>query len=348
MLASSIPTRFQLAWAKNAGPSFIRTVPVASQIGVNAGAASWNDGFVPVNFTQIAAGGTPPFGQDANGVLNETTVWDQWYQAGGAIGYDVTFATAIGGYPKGSIVQSNVVPGNFWMSTADNNTTDPDSVNALNWVPAPGLISSGTPVPSFSSTVPNGFVAANTLTIGNAASNGTGRANADTLLLYRYNWINFSNAACPIFTSAGGASARGANPDADFAANKALSTPDGRGRGLLGIDTMGGPATTRLNGVPVTLGNATTPGSILGENLHPLIVAELALHNHGVTDFGHIHQWNGSGPGSFGFTVTGNVSNNQTNNTANATTGIGIQNTGSGTAHNTVSQNLTVYWNIKL
>ena len=42
-------------------------------------------------------------------------------------------------------------------------------------------------------------------------------------------------------------------------------------------------------------------------------------------------------------TPVGNVAST----TFNAT-GISIQNAGSGTAHNTVSQNVTVYWNIKL
>lgn len=353
MLASAIPTRLQIAWAKNAGGSYIRTVPVASQIGVNAGAASYSDGFVPDNFTQIAAGGVPPFGQDMNGVLNETTVWDQWYQAGGAIGFDSTFATAIGGYPNGAIIASSVVPGNAWMSTVDNNTTDPDSVSASGWAPAPGLISSGTPVPSFSSTIPAGFVAANTLTIGNASSNATGRANPDTLLAYRAIWLGFSNTACPIFTSTGSASTRGANPDADFAANKALSTPDMRGRGVIGVDTMGGPATTRLSGVPVTLGGATAPTSIIGENLHALVTGELAAHVHAnaLNDPTHIHTTDarslasafGVGTGALDTPVGGAIINA-------ASTGITITNAsvGSGTAHNTVQQSVTVFWNIKL
>jgi hypothetical protein len=167
MQRSASPTKFLRAWAKNAGGGFIRTVPVASQIGIQDGAASYNDGFVPDNFTLIAAGGVPPFGQDMNGVLNETTTWDQWYQAAAPIYFDSAFAAGIGGYPQCAIVQSAIVPGDFWLSTADNNTTDPDSVSAANWVPDPGSIAPGTPVPSFSSTVPFGFVAANTLTIGN-------------------------------------------------------------------------------------------------------------------------------------------------------------------------------------
>lgn len=351
MLAANRPPRFPIPFAQNAGGSFIRPIPEASQIGIVGGAASLNDGFVPLNATQIAAGGVPPFIQDMNGALKQITQWCQWLEAGGPIYYDATFATGdSGGYPNGAIVQSNVVPGNFWLCTADNNTTDPDSVSSANWVPLPGIISSGTPVPSFSSTVPTGFVAANTFTIGNAASNATSRANADTLLAYRAVWQQFSNTACPIFTSAGSPTTRGANPDADFNANKALSTPDGRGRGMIGVDTMGGPATTRLAGVPVTLGNTTSPTSVIGENLHPLVAAENGLHNHGTTDLGHVHGTNaaantgGSGTGGGAFVINAQAAATINSNT----TGVTINNSGSGTAHNTVSQNLTVFWNIKL
>ena len=355
MLKAGLPWRFSIPFASSAGGGLIRNIPQASQIGIQNGAASLTDGFPPLNFQPVASGGVPPFGEDFNGILFQISSWCQWFEAGGPINYDSTFATGgSNGYPQYAIVQSNVVPGNFWMSTVDNNQTDPDSTSSANWVPLPGLISSGTPVASFSSTIPTGFVAANTLTIGNASSNATGRANADTLLAYRAIWQQFSNTACPILTSGGGASTRGANPDADFNANKQLTTPDMRGRGVIGVDTMGGPATTRLTGVPVTLGSVTSPTAIIGENLHALITAELAVHAHGVSDPTHDHTSPdtanfatlatrfGVGTGALD-TPVGSVPNT----TFNAT-GISIQNAGSGTAHNTVSQNVTVYWNIKL
>jgi len=277
MLKAGLPRRFSIPFASSAGGGLIRNIPQASQIGIQNGAASLTDGFPPLNFQPVASGGVPPFGEDFNGILFQISSWCQWFEAGGPINYDSTFATGgSNGYPQGAIVQSNVVPGDFWMSTADNNATDPDSVSSANWVPDPGRIAPGTPVPSFSSTVPTGFVAANTLTIGNASSNATGRANADTLLAYRVIWNEFSNSACPIFTSTGSASTRGANADADYAANKALSTPDMRGTGIIGVDTMGGPATTRLAGVPVSLGNTTTPGSSIGSNTQTLTTSNLA------------------------------------------------------------------------
>lgn len=133
MQSTDIPTRFLKIWAANAGAGFIRTVPVDSQIGVQDGAASFTDGFVPDNFNPIAAGGVPPFGQDFNGLENIITRWEQWFQAGGPIVYNSAFSAAIGGYPMGAQLQSTVTVGLFWVSTAENNTTNPDSGGAANW-----------------------------------------------------------------------------------------------------------------------------------------------------------------------------------------------------------------------
>lgn len=128
--ASQMPAKIQLPWASNAGSSYVRTIPVPSQIGIQNGAASWSDGFPPLNFTPIAAGGVPPYGQDTNGVLKAISALNWWYSAGGPINYDSTFQSAIGGYPKGAILQSAVTVGLLWVSTVDNNLTDPDSGGA--------------------------------------------------------------------------------------------------------------------------------------------------------------------------------------------------------------------------
>lgn len=143
-------------------------------------------------------------------------------------------------------------------------------INANTVAIATGLISTGFPHWRPTSEILAGWVVANGLTIGNAASLATGRANADTAALYAWHWNNFSNTQCPVSTG------RGANPAADFAANKTITVLDMKGTmGGLGIDTMGGAATTRLTGVPAVSGNATTPGSVLGENLHTNTLAEL-------------------------------------------------------------------------
>lgn len=129
MQSSNIPTKIPLPFAYNAGVGYKNTIPTASQIGVVNGRASLNDGFPPLNFVPISAGGVPPFGADVNGILNEITAITQWQQAGGFFFYDSSFSTTIGGYPKGAILQSSSNSG-LWISTAENNTTNPDTGGA--------------------------------------------------------------------------------------------------------------------------------------------------------------------------------------------------------------------------
>lgn len=132
MLASSVPPKFPIPFGQSAGGGFIRPIPIASQIGVNPGFASLTDGFPPLTFQPIAAGGIPPFGQDMNGVLNQITKWNLWQAAGAATPYDATFSAAIGGYPLNSVIAS-ATAGNFWLSTVDGNTTNPNTGGA-GWV----------------------------------------------------------------------------------------------------------------------------------------------------------------------------------------------------------------------
>ena len=137
MQLTDIPVKFQIPWGNNAGPSFIRAVPVDSQIGIQAGAASLETGFPPVTFDPVGAGGTPPFGQDFNGILKQITQWAQWQSAGGKINFDAAFSTEIGGYPAGAFLQSASTPGSFFISIADNNQNNPD-VDPTNWLAFPG------------------------------------------------------------------------------------------------------------------------------------------------------------------------------------------------------------------
>lgn len=134
MQLSDIPERFPIPFANGAASGFIRSIPTASQIGVADGRASLTDGFVPLNFDPVAAGGIPPAGEDFNGILFRVTGWARWLAAGGTASFNAPFAVAIGGYPNRAFLASSVTPGLFWTSTADNNTTDPDSGGAANWV----------------------------------------------------------------------------------------------------------------------------------------------------------------------------------------------------------------------
>lgn len=83
-----------------------------------------------------------------------------------------------------------------------------------------------------------GWVMCNDGTIGNASSNGTARANADTAALFSLLWTN-EDPTFAIFTSAGAASTKGADAATDYAANKAIRLPlmVGRALGVAGTPT---------------------------------------------------------------------------------------------------------------
>ncbi len=152
---SSPPAKFPICWAQNAGPSYVRAIPTASQIGIQNGAASLSDGYPPLNFLPIAAGGAPPFGQDMNGILRQISCWSQWQNAGGTVAYDGSFSTSAGGYPLNAILAASN-SGNFWLNTSDANTTNPDSGGAgwLGFSPIyPYVIDAGT-ANAGSSTLP--------------------------------------------------------------------------------------------------------------------------------------------------------------------------------------------------
>lgn len=124
-------------------------------------------------------------------------------------------------------------------------------------------------------TYATGWLVCNGGTIGNASSNGTARANADTSDLYTLLWDNYSNTLLPIFTSAGAPTTRGGSAAADFAANKALSLPDMRGRVMAHDDNGAGRLTsTTMTPDGTTLGatggaqtnTATTTTNSTGTN----------------------------------------------------------------------------------
>jgi hypothetical protein len=129
MKAANIPAKFALPFAENATSGYIRTIPTTT---VDPNAASLSLGFPPNTAVPVAAGGTPPNIEDFNGVLNQTSAWDQWFSAGAPVFYDGTFSTAIGGYPKGTVLSNVSTNGAFWISTVDDNTTNPDTGGA-NW-----------------------------------------------------------------------------------------------------------------------------------------------------------------------------------------------------------------------
>lgn len=347
MLASGSPIKFPVPFANGASPAYIRTIPVASQIGIQNGAASFTDGFPPNTFSAIASGGQPPFGQDLNGVLNEITVWDRWVQAGGPIGWDSAFSVSIGGYPKGAIVGSNILAGGFWMSTVDNNLSNPDAFGA-GWIWDPGTMSTGMVMPSLDpAVIPPGWLPAqNAYLFGNAASTGT-YAAADAVFLFVWHWNRFSNSICPV---SGG---RGASGLADFNANKTIQVYDMTGRGVMGWDNGAGI----FGGVPVQIGSTSTPGSLIGELLHANLLGEIPNHNHtiNISDPSHPHSYTYEHPvGSNNYGLSTSFVLNSVSTVGSTTsysfTGITATSNGvgSGNSHNNVERNAIVRWLLKL
>lgn len=134
MQASQTPTLVPLAFAANGTKN---TIPEASQIGITPGAASLNDGFPPLTFTPVAAGGVPPAGADFNGVLNLITASIRWAHGGGRYAFSSTFAADanVSGYPAGAMLMSADTLG-AWLSLNDSNTDNPDTGPGTKWVPA--------------------------------------------------------------------------------------------------------------------------------------------------------------------------------------------------------------------
>lgn len=134
MQISNLPKLLPVPFA-NSGSK--QDIPVASQIGVSGGRASYTDGFPPLTRTPIAAGGIPPFGTDFNGVLNDITSAIRWAQAGGGYGYDSTFSSIVSGYPIGAKLLNSTGDG-YWLNTVDGNTNNPETSSAsplTGWVP---------------------------------------------------------------------------------------------------------------------------------------------------------------------------------------------------------------------
>lgn len=128
-----------------------------------------------------------------------------------------------------------------------------------------------------------GWLFLNGNTIGNASSNASARANADTWSLFNTLW--YSDINLVIYTSAGAVTSRGANPTVDFAANKALALPDYRNRAPFGTDGMGGTALTNRITSAGSGVNGASLGAVGGNQY-------TQNHSHGIPDPGHTHSIN--------------------------------------------------------
>ncbi len=282
MLVSAIPVKFSIIFAASAPAGDVTyPFPTTAQ---PSGLASLPTGFVPLNFVPVDAGGIPPWGKDMNGILYQSTAWEQWLQAGAPVGYDAAFSSDISGYPKGALIVSATAPGLGWVSTVDNNVSDPDTGGA-NWLPVVHVASSARTNAAISTVYtfagnPNGSVAGTAATATSPPDMCWDRTNS---VLYACTvsgsaasavWvaINFSQAAygantvilgsgAPGFNTAGpgatGIPLLGAGPS-----NPPLFTPlDLGGPGVTGIApvNVGGTGRNTLTAHRVLLGEGGSP-----------------------------------------------------------------------------------------
>lgn len=180
-------------------------------------------------------------------------------------------------------------------------------------------IPTGFIMPAYTTGVVADWVRLNGRTIGSAASGASELASATAEALFLHLWEKDTSLAV-----SGG---RGASAAADWAANKQLTLPSGRGKTLVGLDDMGNTAAGEFAGVTFTAGNATTLGSTCGASTVALTVAQLAAHSHtGSTDNAGSHSHTGSTSSAGDHTHTGTATAAGSHNHGGATAGAGSHN----------------------
>jgi len=122
------PTLMPQAFGSGSGPhkGAMNTIPVASASPL----FSLADGIPIVNMKPLTSGGIPPQGADFNGILNWLSQFTAYSSAGGVIGYNSAYATAIGGYPVNAVLQ--LTNGGLVICTSAGNTNNPNT-NMAGW-----------------------------------------------------------------------------------------------------------------------------------------------------------------------------------------------------------------------
>lgn len=192
----------------------------------------------------------------------------------------------------------------------------------------------GDTLDTFRTSANDGWLVMTNGTIGNASSNATVRANADTQSLYEVLWA-YPSDQCPLFTSSGVFQARGLSAAADYAANLQLALPPINGRSIV---YAGSPAWS----APVIATNATnlfttssyyttiTDNLLLGTKIQFSATGALPTGISGSTDYYVIPQ------SSTTFKVASSLSN------AASGTAVTFSDDGSGVTYTTQP---TISWN---
>jgi hypothetical protein len=155
----------------------------------------------------------------------------------------------------------------------------------------------------------DGWVECNGKSIGNALSNATGKAHAtETHALFIWLWGQDAQSGQPLLAIT--PNGRGASAEGDWQDNKAIATPDMRGRLIGGLDgydaanqiSSSGRLDKGLFDLLPNITEADKPyqpvdymkpwmlGGSGGESVHKLVPTELAVHLHDWVDVvGHTH-----------------------------------------------------------
>lgn len=95
-------------------------IPEKYETSMESNQATWDQGFGQITMLPVSAGGLPPKGQDFNGILNQMCETIVHISKGGVFKFSADYATAINGYPKGAILQSEDEK-KYYQSLIDNN-----------------------------------------------------------------------------------------------------------------------------------------------------------------------------------------------------------------------------------
>lgn len=204
-----------------------------------------------------------------------------------------------------------------------------------------GRVPTGVTWPLLVSSIPSGWLLCSGQTIGSASSGASARANADTQALFEALWGDYSDSLLPIYTSAGAPSTRGVDAATDWAANKRISLPDLRGRGLFGKDDMGGSAANRVTNAGSGI-TGTTLGASGGAQNVTLTANEIPSHTHTIPGS------TGAVGGSGSFTAKPYFSNDGDPPPGIISTNPATGSTGGGQPHNNMPPGFICNWIIKL